>query len=136
MTETFYIPVGNTATVVKSRILDRLCLLSNAVPWTVMVTEKKPTRSAQQNALLWALYDDIIRRGGEALGGWTNKELHEHFLIERFGAIKLKAFGRTKLKPARRSSRMDKQTFSDFVEFIVRYMAEHGVVLSLPGDLS
>jgi hypothetical protein len=39
-----------------------------------------------------------------------------------------------RVKPKKRSSRLTKQEFSDFVEAFVRQMAEHGIVLTLPED--
>lgn len=95
---------------------------------------RKSRRSNDQNALLWALYDDVLKQGGEALGGWSRDDLHEYCLGEHFGWDEHKAFGRTRLKPKRRSSRLTKMEFSEFVEFIVRRMAEHGIVLQLPGE--
>ena len=94
----------------------------------------KSRRTNDQNALLWRLYTDILALGGEALGGFTKDDLHEFFLVDYFGAETKELFGRKKLKPLRRSSRLTKQEFSDFVEHIVRFMAERGVVLTLPGD--
>jgi hypothetical protein len=38
------------------------------------------------------------------------------------------------MKPKKRSSKLTKQEFSDFVEFVVRKFAEYGVVLELPGE--
>lgn len=96
---------------------------------------RKSRRTNDQNALLWALYDDVLKKGGETLGGWTKDDLHEYCLGEWFGWTEHKAFGRTRLKPKKRSSRLTKLEFSDFVEFIVQRMAEHGIVLQLPGDL-
>jgi len=96
---------------------------------------RKSRRSSPQNALLWALYEDAIEKGGEALGGWGKDDVHEYMLGEFFGWDKREAFGRTRLKPKKRSSRLTKTQFSEFVEFIVRRFAEHGVVLELPGDL-
>jgi hypothetical protein len=96
---------------------------------------RKSRRTNDQNALLWALYDDVLKQGGETLGGWTREDLHEYCLGEWFGWDEHKAFGRTRLKPKRRSSRLTKMEFSDFVEFVVQRMAEHGIVLQLPEDL-
>jgi hypothetical protein len=101
---------------------------------TLKTILKKSKRTSDQNALLWALYEEILKRGGEALGGWTKEDLHEYCLGEHFGWVEHKAFGRTRMKPRRRSSRLAKLEFSDFVEFIVQRMAEHGIVLELPGD--
>lgn len=95
---------------------------------------RKSRRSTDQNSLLWALYQDILNRGGNTLGGWTKDDLHEYFLGEWSGWDRHEAFGRTRLKPRRRSSRLTKTEFSEFVEFIVRKVAEHGIVVELPGD--
>jgi hypothetical protein len=95
---------------------------------------KRSRRSNDQNALLWALYDDVIRKGGETLGGWTKDDLHEWALGEHFGWDEHKAFGRTRLKPKRRSSTLTKQEFTDFLDWFVRRMAEFGIVLELPGE--
>lgn len=95
----------------------------------------KHRRSSQQNRLLWSLYGDIIERGGEAMAGWKADDLHEFFLIDHFGSETHEMFGRKRLKPLRRSSRLSKVEFGEFVDHIVQFMAERGVVLELPGDL-
>jgi hypothetical protein len=96
---------------------------------------RKSCRSLDQNALIHALFDDTIKLGGEALGGWTRDDIKEWALGEYWGWDECKAFGRTRLKPKKRSSRMTKQEATDFIEWYVRTMAGHGIVLSLPGDL-
>ena len=96
---------------------------------------KKSRRTTDQNSLLWALYDDAIKQGGEALGGWSRDDVHEFMLGEYHGWEKCTAFGRTRLKPKKRSSRLTKTEFSAFVEFVVQKFAEHSVVLELPGEL-
>ena len=67
-------------------------------------------------------------------GGWTKDDLHEWALGEHFGWDEHKAFGRTRLKPKRRSSTLTKQEFTDFLDWFVRRMAEFGIVLELPGE--
>lgn len=95
---------------------------------------KKSRRTNDQNALLWALYDDAIKQGGETLGGWSREDVHEFMLGEYHGWDVCEAFGRKRMKPKKRSSRLTKSEFGDFVEFVVRKFAEHGIVLELPGD--
>jgi hypothetical protein len=95
---------------------------------------RKSRRTNDQNALLWALYDDALKQGGEALGGWTSADIHEYMLGEYFGWEVCEAFGRKRQKPIRRSSRLTRLEFSDLVEFVVRRFAEHGVVLDVPND--
>jgi hypothetical protein len=38
--------------------------------WRISIAEAKPKRSLSQNALLWAVYGEIIKKGGEAMAGW------------------------------------------------------------------
>lgn len=95
---------------------------------------RKSKRTLDQNALLWVLYADALKQGGEALGGWTSADLHEYMLGEYFGWTEHKALGRTRLKPNRRSSRLTKTEFSDFLAFVVQRFAEHEIVLELPQE--
>lgn len=97
---------------------------------------RKSRRSNDQNALLWALYSDALKQGGETLGGWTTDDIHEYMLGEYHGWVTCEAFGRKRQKPAKRSSRLSKTEFSDFVAFVVQRFAEHGIVLELPDDLA
>jgi hypothetical protein len=94
----------------------------------------KSRRTNDQNALLWALYSDAKQRGGELLGGWDTETIHEYMLGEYFGWVTTEALGRKRQTPAKRSSRLTKMEFSDFVEFVVRRFAEHGIVLEMPGE--
>jgi hypothetical protein len=89
----------------------------------------------EQNSLLWALYDDALEIGAERLAGFDKRDLHEMCLGEWSGWEKLTALnGRTRLIPLKRSSTLSKTEFASFVDFLVRYFAEHGIVLRLPGD--
>lgn len=102
--------------------------------WSIEVKEWKPKRSDAQNRTLWWLYDEIIEHGGEAMRGWTKDELHTFFCGERFGWETVDIFGRKKIRPARRSSRLSKMEFAELMEFIYRFMAERGVVLPTPNE--
>jgi hypothetical protein len=117
----------------------RIMLVLDALPpekdYELTLCEKKRTRSLSQNRLLWSLYQQIIDRGGEAMQGWERDDLHEFFLIEHFGGEPKQLFERFRIQPLQRSSSLSKQDFSDFVEHIVRFMAQRGVALDLPdGD--
>lgn len=95
---------------------------------------RKSRRSSSQNATLWMVYEQILERGGEAMQGFTKDDLHEYFLISHFGGETHELFGRKRLKPYRRSSRLTKIEFTNFLDHIVRFMAERSVVLDMPGD--
>jgi hypothetical protein len=98
-------------------------------------------RTLSQNAMLWGvIYPQILERAGEQLGGWNAEELHEFMLGMHFGWRRLTVRDEDGTVhalqvPHRRSSRLSTKEFSDYVEFIVRFWAEHGVVLDLPGDI-
>lgn len=136
MSRTFYVPAGSADKANKARneAIAYLMRVSADVSWEVSIREHKAKRSVDQNALLWALYADVIEKGGEAMAGWEGEDLHELFLGEHYGWVALGGMSRPRLKPIRRSSNMSKAEFSEHVEYIVRYMARHGVVLELPGD--
>lgn len=102
--------------------------------WELIVRPRKSARSLSQNAYLWSIYDYILRTGGEQMGGWTRDDLHEFFLITHFGSETRELFGRKRLKPLRRSSKLNKQEFTDFLETIFRFMAERGVYIPSPDE--
>ncbi len=117
-----------------ARISANLAALSLEKGWAVEVKEVKSKRSLSQNAMLWALYQQIIELGGEAMAGWDKDDLHTFFLIEHFGAEVKEMFGKRRQVPLNRSSNLSKIEFSEFVDHIVRFMAEQGVYLDMPGD--
>jgi hypothetical protein len=96
---------------------------------------RKSKRTNPQNSLIHALFDDTLKLGGETLGGWSKDDLKEWALGEYWGWDKYEALGRVRLKPKKRSSRMTTKEATDFVEWYVRTMAGHGIVLRLPGDM-
>lgn len=107
--------------------------LDPAKSWTVTIEELKAKRSDAQNAFLWAVcYPSILEGGGEALRGWTANDLHEFFLGECFGWEVVEGFGRKRMKPLRRSSKMTKQEFSDYIGFIESRAADMGIIIPEP----
>jgi hypothetical protein len=131
---------GNSVTLPKlmrrDGLIRRICLMLESLPmekaWQISVEEAKSPRSLSQNALLWALYGQIIQKGGEAMQGWTKDDLHSFFLGNFHGWDKVKLFNQTRLRPLGRSKNLSKTEFADYVDSIVRFMAERGVVLDLP----
>jgi hypothetical protein len=104
--------------------------------WRVTVEEFKPQRSQSQNRYLRGyVYPQFLAGGGEALRGWTADDLHEYFLGEHFGWETVEAFGRKRMKPLRRSSRLTKQEFSDFIAFIQQKAAGLGIYIEDPDEV-
>jgi hypothetical protein len=107
--------------------------LDPGVSWKVTIEAFKPRRSDQQNAFLWSVvYPSILEGGGEMLRGWSTADLHEYFLIEAFGSEVIEGFGRKRHKPLRRSSKLTKQEFSDYLALIEAKCAELGIHIPQP----
>lgn len=119
--------------------LDRVVRFIAALPtnqsWKLVVEKWRATRSGQQNRYLWGVcYATIIKEGGEHLAGWDADDLHEYFLGEHFGWETIEGFGRRRMKPIRRSSKLSTLEFSEYVDFIQRKAAELGVYIPSPDE--
>ena len=132
--QSFHIPASPTRDEILTRITRFLSQLSAAKAWRVEVAEHRPRRTISQNALLWSLYTQILARGGLDMAGWEKEDLHTFFLINHFGSEVREIFGKPRHVPLRTSSKLNKQEFSDLMDSIIRFMAERGVALDMPGD--
>lgn len=105
--------------------------LEDADSWRIEVTEYKDTRSLEQNAYLFGVvYSTILQHSD--LQGWDLDDLHTFMKGEFFGWETITAFGRKRMKPIKRSSRLTVQQFSDYLEFVIRKAAEMGIVVPDP----
>jgi len=132
MKDSFLLPRLMDRSQVIDLILNRIMTLADEKAWRVEIEEAKGRRTLEQNALLWSMYGQILKRGGETMGGWTKDDLHTFFLMEHFGEEIRTIFGKKRRVPARRSSTLNKVEFSDLVDHIVSFMREQGVVLEMP----
>lgn len=111
------------------RFLDAL---SPAKSWRIEIVEHRERRSDAQNRFLWGVcYAELQRATGQDAADW-----HEYMLGECYGWETVEMLGRKKLRPLRRSSKMDKAEFAQYVEFIQRRAAEHGIYIADPGEYS
>lgn len=133
-TDSFILPAKDRTDAI-GQLMRHLYQLPPERKWRV---EVKPyaRRSNDQNALLWALYADVLERGGETLAGWEKDDLHEWALGEHFGWVEMSGLGKRRVKPLRRSSTLSPAEFAEFVEWFVRRMAEFGIELELPGEIA
>lgn len=99
--------------------------------WLVEVRELRPRRSDEQNRYLWGVVYPAIT---ERLEGWTKEDVHEYCLGECFGWETVEGLGRKRHRPLKRSSRLSKTEFVDYVDFIQRRMAGHGIYVPDPGE--
>ena len=132
MKQSFILPKLMPRDKVICRVVDALEDLPISEGFRIEIHEHKATRSQKQNDTLWWIYQQIIDFGGNTLGGWTKDDLHEYCLGEKFGWEVHAALGRKRLKPVRRSSRLSKTEFAEFVEWIYAHFEEKGFVLKRP----
>jgi len=105
-----------------------LAELSASKSWRVEVCEHRERRSDAQNRYLWGVcYAELQRATGQEAEDW-----HEYMLGECYGWETVEMMGRKKLRPMRRSSKMDRKEFAEYVEFIQRRAAEHGIFIPDP----
>lgn len=100
----------------------------------VEYAEAKSKRSNEQNAYLWGVVYPTILQSGR-LDGWTADDVHEYLLGEIHGWETVEGFGRKRLRPLRRSSRMNKAEFANYVAEIQRRMAELGIYIPDPNEV-
>ena len=132
MKQAFILPKLLSRDLAICRIDEALQDLPIEEGWRVEIHPHRATRSDKQNNCLWWIYEQIIKFGGNTLGGWTKEDLHEYCLGEKWGWEIHAALGRKKLKPVRRSSRLSKIEFAEFVEWIYAHFEDKGFVLKRP----
>jgi hypothetical protein len=101
--------------------------------YRVTVEEAKPVRSNNQNRYLWgSVYPTILAAG--KLDGWENTDVHEYLLGEWSGWESVVHFGHSSQHPIRRSSKLTKLEFVDYIRFIQNRMAEFGIYVPDPNE--
>lgn len=128
MTQQFILPKLMSREGTIARIARVLETLAQETAWCIEVKEHKPRRSDAQNRYLWGVVYPTVLKAGK-LEGWTAEEVHDYCLGEHFGWETVTGLGRRKIRPIRRSSRLNKQEFSDYIAFIQRRMSEHGIYI-------
>jgi len=136
----FILPAGNQACL---SYLAALCLDQSTGAHTKYLTPNKEktkyrvtveryrkTRSNEQNRYLWGVaYEALEKATGQPKQDW-----HEYMLGEHFGWEEVSLFGKKKIRPLHRSSKVSTVEFMDFVEFIQQRAAEHGLYIPDPNE--
>lgn len=112
-----------------SRRMQARRLVDLAPPGSVL-TIKPPSRTLDQNALMWSLLSEISRAKPEGRTYtpevWKSLFLHSLGHQQRFeGALD----GSGVVPVGFRSSRLTKAQMSDLIEVIFEYAARHGIAL-------
>jgi hypothetical protein len=121
-------PKGTTPDAMAVAITRMVQGLAPDRAWSVEVAEWKKPRTNQQNAYLWGVvYPMVLEAGGEALAGWTRDDLHEYFLGEVWGWETLEGFGKKRLRPLKRTSRMTQTEFTEYLHGIENRLMDLGI---------
>lgn len=121
------IPKGGTL----ARVVAVLSALSKDKPLRVTIEELKRKRSDEQNRYLWGVvYKTLL----DHLPGWEAEDVHEYMLGECYGWETIEGMGKKRLKPIRRSSKLNKMEFADYIAFIQRKASELGVYIPDPSE--
>lgn len=114
----------------RQKSLEKAWRLLSSLPtgkaFRLSVKEVRPRRTEQQNRYLWGVcYAELMKH----LPGWEAEDVHEYMLGEWSGWEVMEGMGRKRLRPIKRSSGLNKQEFADFIAFVQKKAAEHGVVI-------
>lgn len=125
--ETVYISKstpGNPRSI--ARLVGFLSALPQDKAFEVTVKERKGARSIQQNRYLFGVvYATLLKH----LPGWEVEDVHQYFLGEHFGWETLEGLGKKRVRPIRRSSKLTKMEFADYIDFIQRKAAGMGIYI-------
>lgn len=119
-----------------AKVLAFISALSPQCSWVIELKKFQRRRSTDQNALLWKIYSKILESCGEELRGWTKEELHDFMLGSWSGWERLEGFGMKRLRPIKRSSKLSTSEFTEFVNFILQFSAEHGIFIPDPDQVA
>ena len=126
-------PIGTPPDQIAHAVMRMAQNLPTDKPFAVTVEVWKKPRTNQQNAYLWGVaYPAILEGGGEALKGWSRDDIHEYMTGEFGGWEVLEGFGRKRMRPVLRSSRMTKEQFSEYLDWLGAKCADMGIVIPEP----
>jgi hypothetical protein len=125
----FILHPDQTREAVKRNLDAHLQTLDTKHAYLVEIKRWSKRRSDRQNRYLWGL---VYPTFTDALDGWDSEDVHEYLLGEHFGWETLEGFGRRRMRPIRRSSRLNKLEFAEYVDFCIRKAAEHGLIVPEP----
>jgi hypothetical protein len=129
--QTFTLPKGISRERMAMRIGAFIGELSHAKAWIVEIKELQRKRTHAQNAYLWSTVYPAIQKH---LEGWDAEDVHEYCLGECFGWERLEGFERVRLRPLKRSSKMNVIEFRDYIGWIQRTMAGRGIYVPEPNE--
>lgn len=122
---------GQTFRLTSPAVRERVSSIAQRAPNGVVVEFREPTRTSGQNAKLWALLTDIARAKPQgrvmSVDAWKALFMHAAGFQCTFEPS---LDGKGVVPLGFKSSRLNKAEFSDLIEIIHAFAAEHGVPLS------
>jgi hypothetical protein len=90
-------------------------------PLAIWIGPYKKIRSLEQNALYWKLVGLVVSATGH-----SKHTLHSFFKREAFGVL-VESVGGKEIEVVPSSSRVSRGDFSELIEHVQRFIAEHGI---------
>jgi len=109
---------------VRDRCIEFIQSLNGDTKVDITITKHDDPKTLQQNAYYWAAY---VKPLSDHFG-YTKQEMHEVLLAECFGQHKVGEL----ILPNKRTGPMKKKEMMEYLDWLPRFAAEHGVVLALP----
>jgi hypothetical protein len=137
MAEVFLLAKGDRSL---TKLVGFLSSLAKGKAWKVEVSEHRRSRSNEQNNALWGVAYEAIRKAS----GNDPDDMHEWCCGEYFGWVESEIFGSRKKKPRRTTTKdehgrrnvLSTTEFMDFYSHIQRRMAEYGIYVPDPGEVT
>lgn len=124
---------GQTLTLVNPSVRALAHQLIERAPMGAVLNIKEATRTSDQNAKMWAMLSDISRAKPE--GRVLSTEVWKALFMNAAGfscTFEPTLDGKGVVPLGFKSSRLSKSEFSDLIECIYAFGAEHGVVWTDP----
>ena len=113
------------------RVADYLLAALPGKELVVTVAERKRRRSDEQNRYWWGV---VVQTFCQHLDGWTPEDVHTYLCGEIWGWERIEGLGKARLRPVKRSSRLNKVEFAEMVARAQQIGAEHGIYIPDPNE--
>ena len=124
---------GQTITLANPSVRELAHRLIEAAPAGAVVNIKEAARTSDQNAKMWAMLSDIAR--AKPMGRVLSTEVWKALFMNAAGftcTFEPTLDGRGVIPLGFKSSRLSKSEFSDLIECMHAFAAEHGITFTDP----
>jgi hypothetical protein len=128
---TFILRPGPAFARVLANVIAFLGKLPTEKAWSVEIKPHSERRSDQQNRYLWGVCYPALADAT----GYDAEDLHEFLLGEHFGWEEYDVLGHKRKRPQRRSSKMSRMEFAEYVGYVQRTAANLGVYIPDPDSM-